>query len=114
MPMILLKSLAGLFAGVAVGSLSLAYWPQIQPAAVGARPVVEQPQQVAQSTPAALDKSAFDKLAQALRDARPSAAPARRPRRRRVRGRRARRRRRRQPTQPTLGPGTAAHRRSAR
>ena len=73
---ILLKAVAGLFAGVAMGALSLAYWPQIQPATVGARPVVEQPQQVAQSAPAALDKSAFDKLAQALRDARPNAAPA--------------------------------------
>ena len=76
MPMILLKSVAGLFAGVAVGALSLAYWPQIQPALVAARPVVEQPQPVAQLAPAALDKLARDKLALALRDAQPNAARA--------------------------------------
>ena len=76
MPMILLKSVAGLFAGVAVGALSLAYWPQIQPATVAARPVVEQPQRVAQSAPPALEKSAVDKLALALRDVQPNAAPA--------------------------------------
>ena len=76
MPMILLKSVAGLFAGVAVGALSLAYWPQIQPVTVAARPVVEQPQRVAQSAPAALEKSAFDKLAQALRETQPNAAQA--------------------------------------
>ena len=76
MPMILLKSVAGLFAGVAVGALSLAYWPQIQPALVAARPVVEQPQPVAQLAPVALDKLARDKLALALRDAQPNAADA--------------------------------------
>ena len=43
MPMILLKSVAGLFTGVAVGALSLAFWPQVQPTTVAARPVVEQP-----------------------------------------------------------------------
>ena len=75
MPMILLKSVAGLFAGVAVGALSLAYWPQIQPAAVAARPAVEQPQRVVQTAPAALEKSAVDKLALALRDAQPNTAP---------------------------------------
>ncbi len=75
MPMILLKSVAGLFAGVAVGALGLAYWPQIQPAMAPARPVVEQPQRVALSAPA-LDKSAVDKLALALRDVQPNDAPA--------------------------------------
>jgi TPR repeat protein len=74
MPMILVKSLAGLFAGVAVGALSLAYWPQIQPRTVAARPAVEQPQRVAQSASVAIEKSAFDKLAQALRDVQPEAA----------------------------------------
>jgi TPR repeat protein len=76
MPMILLKSIAGLFAGVAVGALGLAYWPQLESAAIAARPVAEQPQPVAQSAPAALDKSARDKLALALRDARPNATRA--------------------------------------
>jgi len=76
MPMILLKSVAGLFAGVAVGALSLAYWPQIQPTPVAARPAVEQPQRVVQAPPPALEKSAVDKLALALRDVQPSAAPA--------------------------------------
>jgi TPR repeat protein len=73
MPMILLKSVAGLFAGVAVGALSLAFWPQVPTTTVTARLVVEQPQQVAQSTPAGLEKSALDKLALALRDAQPDA-----------------------------------------
>ena len=36
--------MAGLFTGVAIGALSLAYWPQIQPMTVAARPAVEQPQ----------------------------------------------------------------------
>jgi TPR repeat protein len=72
----LLKSVAGLFTGVAVGALSLAFWPQNQPTTVAARLVVEQPQQVAQSAPAALEKSALDKLALALRDAQPNAAQA--------------------------------------
>ena len=76
MPMILLKSVAGLFAGVAVGALSLAYWPQIQPASVAARPVVEQPQRVVQAPPSALEKSAVDKLALALRDVQPNGASA--------------------------------------
>jgi TPR repeat protein len=76
MPMILLKSVAGLFAGVAVGALGLAYWPQFQPATVAARPVAESSQRVAQSAPPALDKSAVDKLALALRDVQPNAAPA--------------------------------------
>jgi TPR repeat protein len=73
---ILLKSVAGLFAGVAVGALSLAYWPQTQPAIVAARPVVEQPQGVVQSAPPALEKSALDKLALALRDIQPNAESA--------------------------------------
>ena len=73
----LLKSVAGLFTGVAVGALSLAFWPQVQPATVAARPVVEQPQTVAQSAPAALEKSALDKLALALRDAQPNATHCR-------------------------------------
>ena len=72
----LLKSVVGLFAGVAVGALSLAYWPQIQPAAVAARPTVEQPQWVAQSAPVGLDKAALGKLALALRGAKPDAAEA--------------------------------------
>ncbi len=72
----LLKSVAGLFTGVALGALSLAYRPQVQPATVAARPVVEQPQPVARSAPDALEKSALDKLALALRDAQPNAAPA--------------------------------------
>ena len=72
----LLKSVTGLFTGVALGALSLAYWPQVQPATVAARPVVEQPQPVARSAPDALEKSALDKLALALRDAQPNAAPA--------------------------------------
>jgi len=72
----LLKSVTGLFTGVALGAVSLAYWPQVQPATVAARPVVEQPQPVARSAPDALEKSALDKLALALRDAQPNAAPA--------------------------------------
>ncbi len=70
----LLKSVAGLFTGVAVGALSLAFWPQVPPTKVAARLVVEQPQQVAQSAPAGLERSALDKLALALRDAQPIAA----------------------------------------
>jgi TPR repeat protein len=70
----LLKSVAGLFTGVAVGALSLAFWPQVQPTTVAARPVVEQPERIAQSAPAALEKSALDKLALALRDAQSIAA----------------------------------------
>jgi len=76
MPMILLKSVAGLFAGVAVGALGLAYWPQIQPTTVAAQPFVEQSVRVAQPAPPALEKSALDKLALALHDARPDAAQA--------------------------------------
>ena len=79
---ILLKSLAGLFTGVAVGALSLAYWPQVQPpTAAAARPLVDQPQRVAASplaTPApvqvtglVLEKAAVDKLAQAFHEAQP-------------------------------------------
>ena len=68
---ILLKSVAGLFTGVAVGALSLADWPQALPTMVAARPVVEQPQRVAPS-PAGLEKSAVDKLALALRDLQPT------------------------------------------
>jgi len=75
MPLILLKSVAGLFAGVAVGALGLAYWPQIRPTTVAARPVVEPSQQVAQSAAPALDKSAVDKLTLALRDVQQNAAP---------------------------------------
>lgn len=70
---ILLKSVAGLFAGGAIGALSLAYWPQNQSMTVVARPAVEQPRRIAQSASVGLEKSAFDKLAQALRDARPGA-----------------------------------------
>ena len=73
MPMVLLKSVAGLFAGVAVGALSLAYWPQIEPAMVAARPIVEQPQRVVQLAPPTLEKSAVDKLALALRGGQPNA-----------------------------------------
>jgi TPR repeat protein len=76
MPMILLKSVAGLFTGVAVGALSLAFWPQVLPTTVAARLVVEQPQRIAQSAPVGLEKSALDKLALALRDARPNAGQA--------------------------------------
>jgi TPR repeat protein len=72
----LLKSVAGLFTGVAVGALSLAFWPQNQPTTVAAQPVVAQPERVAQSAPVGLEKSALDKLAQALRDAQPNAAAA--------------------------------------
>ncbi len=72
----LLKSVAGLFTGVAVGALSLAFWPQVPTTTVAARLVVEQPQTIAQSTPVGLEKSALDKLAQALRDAQPNAAAA--------------------------------------
>ena len=70
---ILLKSAAGLVAGGAIGALSLAYWPQVQPMTIAARPAVEQPQRVPQSGSVAVEKSAFDKLARALRDARPDA-----------------------------------------
>ena len=76
MPMILLKFVAGLFAGVAVGALGLAYWPQLESTTIAERPVVEQPQRAAQSAPAVLEKSAFDKLAQALRETQPNAAQA--------------------------------------
>jgi len=72
----LLKSIAGLFTGVAVGALGLAFWPQVQPTTVAARLAVEQPQQVVQSAPIGLEKSAIDKLALALRGAQPDAAPA--------------------------------------
>ncbi len=76
MPMILLKSVAGLFTGVAIGALSLAYWPQIQSATVAARPTVQQPHWAVESAPSALDKSAVDKLALALRDVQPNTASA--------------------------------------
>jgi TPR repeat protein len=73
---ILLKSIASLFTGVAVGALSLAYWPQIQPTILAARPAVEQPQRIVRPAAGALDKSALDKLASALRDGQPNAAQA--------------------------------------
>jgi len=72
---ILLKSVAGLFAGVAVGALSLVYWPQVQtsPIAAAARPVVEQPQKLAPPPAVAaapaqvgVDKEALGKLAEAF------------------------------------------------
>jgi TPR repeat protein len=69
---IFLKAVAGLFTGVAVGALSLAYWPQIQPTMVAARPVVEQPQRVAPTATSGLEKSAVDKLALALSDVQPN------------------------------------------
>lgn len=77
---ILLKSVAGLLAGVSVGALSLVYWPQIQPGTVALRPVVEQPQKIERlaAAPAAVapEKVALDKLAQALRDSQPNPAQA--------------------------------------
>jgi len=75
---ILLKSAAGLFAGVAVGALSLVVWPQGQPPiAVAQRPTIERPQASAQPTPAAtIEKAALDKLALALRGAQADAAGA--------------------------------------
>ena len=75
---ILLKSVAGLFAGVAVGAVSLAYWPQGQDVTrVALRPAVERPQTAAQTAPAAaIDRTALDKLAEALRSAQPDAAQA--------------------------------------
>ncbi len=69
---ILLKSVAGLFTGVAVGALSLAYWPQVQqPATAALRPAVEQPEIVAPppAPVASIEKTALDKLAAALRGA---------------------------------------------
>lgn len=76
---ILLKSVAGLFAGVAVGALSLAYWPHIQPPTVAAaRSLVEPPQRIASPAPAqvGLEKAAVDKLAQAFQTAQPNPADA--------------------------------------
>jgi TPR repeat protein len=68
---ILLKTMAGLFAGAAVGAMTVAFWPQIEPAALSARPTVERPIFVspiseAKAAPAA-DKAAIGKLASALR-----------------------------------------------
>ncbi len=77
---ILLKTAAGLFAGVMVGVLTFAFWPRVEPAMENARPAVEQPKFVVSAvatTPApstaatiaapAADKAAIDKLALALR-----------------------------------------------
>ncbi|HYA75039.1 MAG TPA: hypothetical protein VEF36_17980 [Roseiarcus sp.] len=80
---ILLKAAAGLFAGVIVGVLTVAFWPHIEPAPVNARPAVEQPKFVtaavaanpAPATAVVADKAAVDKLALALRAA-PQASAA--------------------------------------
>jgi hypothetical protein len=77
----LLKVVAGVFAGLLVAALAVAYWPRIKPPP-NARPAVEQPQFVAAaaatptpvSGPAAraappAEKTATDKLAVALRAA---------------------------------------------
>jgi hypothetical protein len=80
---ILLKSAAGLCAGVMAGVLTFAFWPHLEPGVVNARPAVEQPKFVttavatnpAPSTAVATDKAAVDKLALALRAA-PQASTA--------------------------------------
>jgi TPR repeat protein len=75
---ILLKVVAGLVAGVIVGVLTFAFWPQIEPAVVSARPAVERPifvTNAAEAKPAA-DKAAIDKLASALRTGAPADAAA--------------------------------------
>ncbi|MGD0641383.1 MAG: hypothetical protein ABSC22_11605 [Roseiarcus sp.] len=68
---IILKAVAGLFAGAIVGVLTLAFWPQIEPGAVNARPAVEQPvfvtRAVDTTATAGIDKAAIAKLAVALR-----------------------------------------------
>jgi hypothetical protein len=91
----LLKVVAGVFAGLLVGALAVAYWPRIKPPP-NARPAVEQPQFVAAPAAAATpvsgsaalaappaEKTATDKLAVALRAATQSpaddAAPSPRP-----------------------------------
>ncbi len=94
---ILLKAVAGLFAGAIVGVLTFAFFPRLEPAAVAMKPAVEQPKFVsaamAASTPAnaapgpaanaaaspaangaqSADKAAMEKLAMALRGASPQA-----------------------------------------
>ena len=90
---ILLKAVAGLFAGAIVGVLTFAFFPRLEPAAVAMKPAVEQPKFVsvamsglspanAAPSPAAnaapsaaanvaqsADKAAMEKLAMALRGA---------------------------------------------
>ncbi len=80
---ILLKAVAGLCAGVTVGLLTFAFWPQIEPGVVNARPAVEQPKFVTTAVAAnagpssavATDKAAVDKLALALRGGPQAATP---------------------------------------
>ena len=79
---ILLKAAAGLVAGAVIGVLTMAFWPQLEPALVSAsRPAVEQPKFVSAGALAATpkpstavaiaapgaDKAAIEKLAVALR-----------------------------------------------
>lgn len=74
---IVLKSIAGLFAGAMVGLLTMAFWPRIEPAVVNARPAVERPTfvtgalaktaEAAKAAAPATDKAAIEKLALALR-----------------------------------------------
>jgi TPR repeat protein len=86
---ILLKAAAGVFAGVMAGTLSIAFWPHLEPAVVSVRPAVEKPKFVTaalavapgSSTAAAIaspvaDKAAIAKLAVALRGAPAQAAGA--------------------------------------
>jgi tetratricopeptide (TPR) repeat protein len=80
---ILLKAVAGLFAGAIVGVLTFAFFPRLEPAAVAMKPAVEQPKfmsaALAAPSPAnaaasaamnvaqGADKAAMEKLAMALR-----------------------------------------------
>ena len=77
---ILLKAAAGVVAGAVIGALTVAFWPQLEPALVSSRPAVQQPKFVNAAAPAALktstaaaiaapgaDKAAIEKLAVALR-----------------------------------------------
>jgi hypothetical protein len=72
---ILLKSITGLFAGVVMGTVSLAVWLQDETKTPGLSAALAAPQSVAVATPAALEKPALDKLALAM-GAAPLAAAA--------------------------------------
>jgi len=72
----LLKSVTGLFTGVALGAVSLAYWPQVQPATSRRDPSSSNPAGRAIGAGRTREIGARQ-LALALRDAQPNAAPAR-------------------------------------
>ena len=71
---ILLKSIAGLFAGVVMGTVSLALWLQDETKTAAVSAALAAPQRVAVATLAPPEKPALDKLAQAMGAGAPAAA----------------------------------------